>query len=353
MGLDPRVSPTAADVSTRLRALVDEAHKRAEANRERRTHEQQASLREGLGRIQQWFESDFNRDGVRGLAVFAAPRDGLWRPLPLPVPVADGVKFGSELYVAPLVPLAGDGNAALVAFVGRERGDLYELRDGRLELVASRFEEQPRRHDQGGWSQANYQRHIDNLADRHLRSFVEELEREVRRRRDAPLVVACSEETRPELLGLLSTEARAALAGWARAEAHAAGPELLADVTPVLERHRAEREQELVTRWHDARGESGRASAGWEPTVAAVSDSRVDALLYSPRAGRDVWQCPSCGRLELHGGECPVDATELERCEDGLDAVIHRALAFGGRVHEVATRPDLDPVGGLGALLRY
>jgi peptide chain release factor subunit 1 len=352
MGLDPRVSPTAADVSTRLRALVDEANKRAEASRGQRTHEQQASVREGLGRVQQWLEADFDRGGVRGVAVFAAPRDGLWRPLPLPVPVPDGVKFGSELYVAPLVPLAGDENAALVAFVGRERGDLYELLDGRLELVTSRFEEQPRRHDQGGWSQANYQRHVDNLAERHLRDFVEELEREVRRRRNTALVVACSEETRPELLGLLSTESRAALAGWARAEAHATGPELLAGVTPVLERHRAEREAALVTRWHDAMGEGGRASAGWEPTVPAVSDSRVDALLYAPRARRDVWQCPSCGRLELEGGECPVDATELERCEDGLDAVIHRALAFGGRVHEIS-RPDLDPVGGLGALLRF
>jgi peptide chain release factor subunit 1 len=353
MDLDPHVAPTAADVSTHFRALVDEARKRVEASRERRTHDQQASLREALELIQRWFEGDFIRDGVRGLAVFAAPRDRLWRPLPLPVAVRDGVRFGSELYVAPLVPLVGDGRTALVAFVGRERGDLYELRDDRLEQVASRFEEQPRRHDQGGWSQANYQRHIDNLAERHLRGFVEELEHEVRRRRNATLVIACSEETRPELLGLLSADARAALAGWVRAEAHAAGAELIASVRPVLERQRVEREADLIARWHDALGESGRASAGWEPTVAAVSESRVDILLSRPGASRDVWRCVSCGRLELRGGGCPLDGAELEQCEDGLDAVIHRVLAFGGRVHEVTTRRDLDPVGGLGALLRF
>src|SRR5262249_5753107 len=153
-----------------------------------------------------------------------------------------------ELYVAPLVPLAGDGNVALVAVAGRERGDVYELRDGRLEVVSSRFEEQPRRHGQGGWSQANYQRHIDNLAERHLRAFVEDLDRELRRRRNAPLVIACAEETRPELLGMLSGEARAALVGWTRAEAHAAGAGLLSSAQPVLERHRAEREADLVKR---------------------------------------------------------------------------------------------------------
>jgi hypothetical protein len=175
----------------------------------------------------------------------------------------------------------------------------------------------------------------------------------LRRRRDTKLVVACSEETRPELLGLLSAEARAALAGWTRAEAHAAGAGLLASVKPVLERHRDEREADLVTRWHDALGQSGRASAGWPPTVEAVSDGRVELLLSAPGTNEAVWRCPTCGRLQSEGGACPLDGSELERCEDGLDAVVHQTLARGGRAYEVSTRRDLEPVGGLGALLRF
>src|SRR5436190_11295356 len=146
MSLDPQLSPTTAQAQTRLRALVDEAHKRAEASRGRRTHDQQASVREALEQIQGWFDAKFSRDGVRGLAVFAAPRDGLWRTFRLPDSLPDTVRFGTELYVAPLLPVAAEGDPLLVAFVGRERGDLYELRDGRLETVSSRFDEQPRRH---------------------------------------------------------------------------------------------------------------------------------------------------------------------------------------------------------------
>src|SRR5438093_6783599 len=83
LDLDPRVSPTAAAVQTRTRALVDEARKHAEAVRSRRTHEQHASVRAGLERIERYFDEEFSREGIHGVAVFAATHDDLWRPLPL------------------------------------------------------------------------------------------------------------------------------------------------------------------------------------------------------------------------------------------------------------------------------
>jgi hypothetical protein len=98
---------------------------------------------------------------------------------------------------------------------------------------------------------------------------------------------------------------------------------------------------------------NGRASAGWEATVEAASDGRVDTLLYEPRANRAVERCPRCGRLQLEDGECPLDGTLLERCEEGLDAVLHQTLLRGGKACLVASRPDLGPVGGIGALLRF
>jgi hypothetical protein len=43
----------------------------------------------------------------------------------------------------------------------------------------------------------------------------------------------------------------------------------------------------------------------------------------------------------------------MESREDGLDLAVHQTLAHGGTIQVIRDRRDLDPVGGLGALLRF
>lgn len=353
LNLDPSVSPTAADAQVRVSSLLDEASKSAEANRSDRTHDQRLALKADLERIRRFVELEFERNGARGLAIFAASLDNLWQPLSLTAAVPDEVKVNAELYLTPLVPLVGRDEGALVAVVGRERGDLYQLRGGRLEEVADRWDEQLRRHDQGGWSQARFQRHIESHVHEHLRQVAEELDRLVRRMPGAKVVVVSTEETRAEFADLLSNDARSAVAGWAQAPARASSAELLAVTTPVLEAWREQREAEAVERWREEAARNGRAAAGWAKTLEAASDGRIELLLYQQGAEHPACRCPACGRATLEPGKCPLDGTALERCEEGLDLAVHQTLAHGGTVLAVTHRRDLEPVEGVGALLRY
>ena len=277
----------------------------------------------------------------------------MWRPLPLTESVPDQIKIGRQLYLAPLVPLVGRGEGALVVVVGREQGQFYRLQAGRLEELVDIHDDQPRRHDQGGWSQSHMQRHVDKLAEEHLRSVAEELDRLVRRLRGPQVVVVAPEETWAEFSTLLSSDARSAIIGWTQANAHAQAPELLAAATPVLERWRDEREKEAVERWRDESGRNGRAASGWADTLAASSDGRVEVLLFQDGVDRQAFQCPACGRVAAEGGKCPLDGTSLEPHEGGLDLAVHQTLAHGGTVWAVRGRQDLQPVEGIGALLRY
>jgi peptide chain release factor subunit 1 len=161
--LDPSLAPTAGDADTRMNSLLAEGVKAEEAQKGELTHDQRQGLRHDFERIRSFFDSDFSRDGSRGLAVFAAGQDNVWRTLELADPVPDVIKVRRHFYLTPLVSLLGRGDGALVAVVGREQGELYRLQQGRLEEVVDRTEEQPGRHDQGGWSQARYQRHHDKL----------------------------------------------------------------------------------------------------------------------------------------------------------------------------------------------
>jgi peptide chain release factor subunit 1 len=315
--------------------------------------DQRVGLRADFERIRSFYESEFERDGAHGLAIFSSGLDNIWRTLPLTEAVPDEVDVGRRFYLAPLVPLVGRGEGALVVVVGRERGNFYRLRGGRLQDLADHTEEQPGQHDQGGWSQSRYQRHIETKVREHLQEVSDALDRLVRRLHNIQVVVISSEEARADFEEFLSHDAAAAVVGWTSAEAHASPAELLQLAAPVLERYRNEKETEVVARWEEEVGRDGRAAAGWKQTLEAASDARVELLLFQEGVDRDAFRCPRCGRVAVGGGNCPLDGTSMEASSNGLDLAVHQTLVHGGRVWAVRHRDDLRPVEGIGALLRY
>ena len=353
LDLDPGESPTAEAVDTRSNALLDAVSRWESANQSELTREQKEGMRADLDRLRAFFEDEFSREGSHGFAVFCDGLDDAWHTLALSERVPDLSLVDFEFYLAPLVPHVGRDDGVLVAFVGRERGDLYRLRAGRLEEIVEQHDDTPGRHDQGGWSQSRYQRHIEKLVQDHLRDVAELIDQRVRRLHGAPVVLVASDETRAELEEELSHEVKNAVIGWTSADAHAGPSELYEVVEPLVERRRAEQEGELAERWQEAAGRNGRAAAGWPQTLEAASDGRVEVLLYEEGADRPAWRCPKCGRLSAEAGPCPLDGTEMDENDHGLDLAVHRTLANGGTVSALRDRHDLEPVEGIGALLRY
>ena len=354
VGLDPSVVPTPAELAARTRALLARAERQLDERRPTLGRDERQALARDLERIADWFGQEFSREGVRGVAVFGAELEGLFLPLRLPWPVEDEARIGPQLYLAPLVSVVGRGDRALVAYVGRERGDLYRLRGGQLVPLADESAQVPGRHDQGGWAQARYERHIEAIVGRHLREVADALERSVRRLRDVRVVLVGPEETRAAFESLLSPEVRSALVGWAAAEAHADATALLEAARPLLDAWRASREDELLARWREEAARDGRATAGWEQTLEAASEGRVEVLLVQAGADRPAYVCPACGRAQTQDGRCPLDGTTMQPAETGLDLAVHQTLNHGGTVEVLAEeRRDLEPFGGLAALLRF
>jgi peptide chain release factor subunit 1 len=350
LNLDPSDVPTAGDAQTRMNSMLHAADR---TDRTDLTHEQRAALKADFARIATWFDDEFERDGSQGLAVFAAGLDNFWRTLALPQPVRDSARVSRDFYVSPLVSLVSRGDGTIVAVVGREQGQLYRLRAGRLEEIAEHYDEQPGQHDQGGWSQGRYQRHIEKLVQEHLKGVAQELDRSKRQLQSPKIVLVCSEEMRSEFTDALSAEVRASLVGWTQAQAQAGPPEILQAVAPVLEEAESKDEAEVIERWREEAGRNARAASGWEQTLEASSDARVELLLFQEGADRPAYRCPACGRAAVSEGSCPLDGTRLEPTDSGLDLAVHQTLANGGAVWAIRHHEDLAPVEGIGALLRF
>jgi len=260
------------------------------------------------------------------------------------------VHVGPSLHITPLARALGP-EGALVAVVGRERGLVYRLTGGRLVEVADEWEEQPGQHDQGGWAQARYQRHIEHLVHQHLKAVGGTVAAQMRGG-GLQLVLVGPEELRGEFEAALSTDTRAAIVGWATAEAHAGPTELLDVVRPLFADAAARADQEALDRFEELRGRHERSATGWKQVLDAASDARVEVLLVEESAAAQAWECPLCGRASADGGSCPLDGTRLEAHPDAVDLALHRTLANGGSIVRVGPGA-LGDGRSIAALLRY
>jgi peptide chain release factor subunit 1 len=348
---DPSSVPTIPDEKTKFRASVQEAERKSLRRAASADRDCRVALEADFQRIKDWGDNEFDRDGARALAVFASSADDFFRVVPLVEP-ATGCEVGPELWIAPLAGQLGRGDGALVAVVSRERGVVYELRDGLLQEVADETEEVPGQHDQGGWSQSRYQRHIDTIVARHLKSVGEEIDRTMRDGGRPHMVVVGPEEMRGDFESKLSHEARETIVGWAHAEAHANATEILEIVRPLLDQARARQDQATLERWQSEHGRGGKAAAGWKQTLDAASDARVEVLLVDEGARHEAWSCPQCGRASVDGGKCPLDGTKLEPRDDAIDLAIHHTVLHGGTFVRLGAGA-LSDADGIGAILRF
>ena len=351
LDLDPKAVPTAKDLSSHVTSVVDHARRAVVELAADLEHDEVVGARDDLDAAETFFEDELDRSGAAGFALYVAGLDGVRQEVRLSRPVRDAGHVGRAFALAPLLPSLERERDVVLAAVGRERGTIWRSRDGWTELVEDRTEEIPRRHDQGGWSQARFQRSVDKEALDHLREIAEMLAEAIQPGDETLLVVACVEEQRTQFDELLAPHVREALIGWATVEAHAGEHAMKRDAEQLLEaRLRSEREA-LLERWRVARAHSERAIAGWRDALEAAADEAIDAALVDGRTV-EAWLCPACGRGSLATGNCALDGTQLVREPGGaLELVVRGTLANAGQVRVVDALPSETE--GVAALLRF
>ena len=106
--------------------------------------------------------------GAHGLAIFTATALDLFEVLKLPEPVEHDPVIADTPFIEPLSAI-GIPERWCAILVNRRVARLFSGPGAALEEIEHIEDDVRGRHDQGGWSQPNYQRSIDKDADDHLR----------------------------------------------------------------------------------------------------------------------------------------------------------------------------------------
>src|SRR5436305_9145948 len=158
LDLDPERFATAPARASQIRSLVDEAAREVDERRVDLSHDDKTALRQDLERVRDYLLSrEPPYQGARALALFCSSRDDLFETVQLARPVEGQVVIEGAPFVAPLIE-ATQHRTWCVALVSRRAVRVFTGPPDRLEEQQNEDDDVHGNHQQGGWSQARYER---------------------------------------------------------------------------------------------------------------------------------------------------------------------------------------------------
>ena len=291
---------------------------------------------------------------VHGIACFGTAAGDI-RTLELPESPGDGVAIDRTYRLVPLTSLVPHTRETLIVMVGQEQGRILLRAGGALTQVDDRSDPVGDRID-GAWPEPEVQRAIDHEVTRHLEHVADAVNRAIRARRRAVVLVGV-DEIRGEFMRYLDQHARDLVAGWTSVDPHATPNDVAHAARDVFATWWAGQERDLVELWRAAAARhSGHGAAGFDEVTKAAADGAVELLLYRdvPETRRRYgWECPECGRPAAAPGVCPLHGLDLLREDHALDAIVRETLRYGGKALAMGDHERLTAAQGVGAMLRY
>jgi peptide chain release factor subunit 1 len=300
------------------------------------------------------FVQTLDRGPTRGIAMFSSAENDLWETIRVPRSLRDRAVIADVPYVLPLEAVVETYQSFCTVIVDREKARIFLSRLGQIGEATELFDDVPGQHDQGGWSQARYQRHIEDHVDKHLKRVADVLLEFYKRKNFDHLIVAGPEEILPHFEAGLHDYLKQRIVARATLLMTASSADVLAKSLSVEEGVEAERERATLQSLRAEAAAGRQAVIGLDPVLAALGDDRVDTLVVPFGVSHKGVRCTVCGRLALDGERCATCGNPTEPVADIVESAVASALRQGALL-ETLSVIDLNGEGEreVGALLRF
>ena len=339
--------PRAGDYEARLDAMLREARKWAE----QRDEGVRNAVAADTDAIASWVRGEFNRDGIRGVGVFASGGQIL-DTVQTALRFRNVWRVSDHPYVVPLEALLGRSNHIALALVERDRARIFRYRLGQVEEFVDVASDVHSQHKQGGWSQLRYQKNIAHEALHHYKDTAEILRQLHADTNLDALIVAGPQTEAKEFSRHLHPYLQQVVHGEPIAlTVNATGDDIMAKMQEVEQAMVSNRRSQLLQRLAAAHGQAEKAARGLRHVVEAINGKRVETLFVVEGAGQPGFRA-STGALALHESDARAYGEPVEPVEDLIDEIIEEAVRSGAHIELFRDEVRLDghPVA---ALLRF
>lgn len=307
---------------------------------------------------------------ANGIAIFTSVGDAtFFEAMQLNVPFPQNELFAYDRpHIFPLARaldqnpryavLWADTNKADIYVFGGEDRILTDNQTGeKVEFIQNQVTNRTR---VGGWSQARYQRHVDNFHLQHAKEVVAELET-LMREQDIDHLILCGDEAAimPVLRPQLSKELEDKVVGTLNLSQYDSVEEIRSQTHEAMGVHNAVGDKEWVERVFDAaKAAAGLGTLGVEDTLQALSNGQVQELVLSSDIGAIHYKAGKVEKIldDYAPGDDKSSVEALPSVQiagEVADELITRAINTDAKIVFIEDESLLKNVGGVGAILRY
>lgn len=321
------------------------------------------SLDRDMERIATYLDTELQAS-ANGVAIFACSAGELFEAVQLTAPIAEHwLSIGDAPHLYPLARLESQypRYAAVVADTNTARILVFAA----AELVSQREVKgmKTRRSQQGGWSQARFQRHVSNYHLQHMKEIVDALDRIVQQEGITQVFFAGDEVVLPLFREQLPKHLAEKVVDHLRLDKSSTVSDILSATMESMQRLNEQTDREKVDAAVDGYRSGGLGTVGPERTLDALVKGQVDELLITASLGGIQALIPGASQAASLDSSIMTPAVQTEAGGEAASAdprvvrvaeeLIRRAKTTSARVTFVEDPRLLEEFGGVAALLRF
>lgn len=293
-----------------------------------------------------------------GTAIFACSgADDFFKTVEFNVPFeSDGFFVFDKPHLFPLARLIDQNPRFAVVAADTNAAFIYVSQRGRIINQEEIQNEKTNRSEVGGWSQMRYQRHNDEIHQKHAKEVIQELAEIVRQDDIDRIVLAGNEEvTIPLLRQELTKELEDKLVDTIRLDIKTPEKEIIEAAQHAIKQYDTLKDREKIDYLKEQNYDEGFGVTGVAETLRALENGQVQEIYLSAKFDEIEYKEKEVKRVlrEYAPGEKVSDLPNVKEPLQIADELIKHALISADDICFIEDENLLKEFGGVGALLRY
>ena len=297
-------------------------------------------------------------EGVDGIAIFSCSAANTFLTYPSIMPFENEFFLSSLPILRPLMRLSSQYQDTLAVMVETDSAKLFEIS---LEGLLAEFSIEsyvPGRHDQGGWAQMRYQRHIRDHINKHHKEVSEQLTELFDTGKWERVVLIGQDRTLANFKSFLPERVKQQITDTFSMDFSEERSKVLRRIFERLFQREKEGVSRKIEELKERTPQGGRAAFGLDGTLEALNKGQIQTLYLLTSFSLPGGICSRCGSLVLihppahPSASCPFCKGNTRDINLG-EEMMRSVLRQDGEVKWVEENHTLKENDGMGASLRF